>query len=86
MSKFAYAAIAAVGLLLAAPTAMTPASAQGADVRISVGDRGIRSSERVVIKRDRPGYRHYGRSNRDRACRTTTIIKNGQRTTIKRCN
>ncbi len=82
MTKFAIA-LAAAGFLLAAPTFSTPAAADPgiklaqADVRIQLG------SDRRVGNDRRRGYRHR-MHHRDR-CSTTIVIRNGRKTTVRRC-
>ena len=92
MNRFVVAAAAA---LLAAPVFVAPAAADPAiklaqaDVSVRVGPGGVRirsdADRRYHRHRHyRDGYRHYGSYRGDR-CRTTTVWRNGERTTIRRC-
>jgi len=86
MKKLFAMALTAGALLLAAPTLTTPAAAQ-ADVNVRVGPGGV--SIRGDVDRHRHyrhyrGHRHYG-AYRGPRCKTTVVIRNGERTTIRRC-
>ena len=86
MKKLFAMAFTAGALLLAAPTLTTPAAAQ-ADVNVRVGPGGVSirgDADRHRHYRHRHGHRHYGAYRGDR-CKTTVVIRNGQRTTIRRC-
>lgn len=91
MKSFAVA-FAGAAMLLAAPTFTTPAAADPAiklaqaDFSVRVGPGGVRvrsDRDRHRYYRYREGHRHYG-WDRDR-CRTTTIWRDGERTTIRKC-
>lgn len=85
MKMFAMA-FAAATMLLAAPTFTTPAAAQAdVNVRVSPGGVSIRGDrDRHRHYRYHRGHRAYG-YDRGRHCKTTVVIRNGQRTTIRRC-
>jgi hypothetical protein len=90
MTKFAIV-FAAATLLAAAPTFTTPAAADPiklaqADLSVRVGPGGVRvrtDADRRHHRhyRHRYGQDHYGMSR----CKTTTIWRDGQRTTIRKC-
>jgi hypothetical protein len=77
MTRFTIA-LAAAGFLLAMPTFITPAAADPgiklaqADVRIQLGNDRRRGDFRPRMHR------------RDR-CTTTVVIRNGRKSTIRRC-
>jgi hypothetical protein len=88
MMKFAI--VFAAAMLLAVPTFTAPAAADPAiklaqaDVNVRIGPGGVRvRSDRHRHRHYRHGHGYYG-LHRDR-CRTTVVIKNGRRTTIRRC-
>jgi hypothetical protein len=94
MKSFAVAFAAAA--MLAAPTFSTPAAADPAiklaqaDFSVRVGPGGVRVRSDVDRHhhrhyRYREGHRHYG-WDRDRHCKTTTIWRDGRRTTIRKCH
>jgi hypothetical protein len=92
MNKFAVI-FAAAAVLWAAPIVTTPAAADPviklaqADLSVRVGPGGVRvrtdADRHHHHYRHRHGHDHYGWS-RDR-CKTTTIWRNGERTTIRKC-
>jgi hypothetical protein len=91
MKSFAIV-FAAAAMVLAVPTFTTPVAADPAiklaqaDVSVRVGPGGVRirsDADRHRHYRYHRGHSHYGWS-RDR-CRTTTIWRNGERTTIRKC-
>jgi hypothetical protein len=88
MKKLFAMALTAGALLLAAPTLTTPAAAQP-DVNVRVGPGGVSirgdvDRHRHRHYRHRHGHGHYGYYRGPR-CKTTVVIRNGQRTTIRRC-
>jgi hypothetical protein len=93
MNRFVLAAAAA---LLATPLFVAPAAADPAiklaqaDVNVRVGPGGVSIRSDADRRRYhryrhyRDGRHHYGYYRGDR-CRTTTVWRNGERTTIRRC-
>ena len=88
-----FAVICAAAAMLAAPMFTAPAAADPAiklaqaDVNVRIGPSGVRirgDSDRHRHYRHREGYRHYG-WDRNRHCKTTVVIRDGRRTTIRRC-
>ena len=85
-------AFAAAAMLFAVPTFTSPAAADPAiklaqaDINLRVGPGGVRvrsgvDRHRHRHYRHRHGHSHYGRDR----CRTTVVIKDGRRSTIRRC-
>jgi hypothetical protein len=97
MRTFAVAFAAAAAMLFAMPTFTSPAAADPAiklaqaDINVRVGPGGVRVRGDVDRHRHRHyrhrhyrhghGHGHYGRDH----CRTTVVIRDGRRTTIRRC-
>jgi hypothetical protein len=91
MKSFAIV-FAAAAMVLAVPSFTTPAAADPAiklaqaDLSVRVGPGGVRvrtDADRHHHRhyRHRHGHGHYGMSR----CKTTTIWRDGQRTTIRKC-
>lgn len=84
MTKFALACVA--GLLLATPFALTTTPASAAE-----GIKMAQLDVRIGEPRRHYGDRHYGERRYYRAraaahCSKTVVIRNGQKTVIKKCS